>query len=104
ASAHWRTSTAATLATPGSASAPPSIASTPRRPVKTVKARVWVLAIAAGVPLTACKATRRSDAPSLDVRGWSLAEIEAELQRNDEVLAREGIMVASASVPPTRDG
>lgn len=69
-----------------------------------MKARVWVLAIAAGVPLTACKATRRSDAPSLDVRGWSLAEIEAELQRNDEVLAREGIMVASASVPPTRDG
>lgn len=65
-----------------------------------MKARVWVLGIVAGLPLTACRAKGRSEAPGRDVRGWTLAEIEAELQRNDQALASAGIMVAAASVPP----
>jgi hypothetical protein len=56
--------------------------------------------------LCACKAKEGSHAPGHDVRSWSLAEIEAELARNDQALAGEGIVVAMASpatesVPPT---
>jgi hypothetical protein len=65
-------------------------------------ARIWVLGLAA-LPLVACKPKASSDAPYRDVHGWTIAEIEAELAHNDEVLAGEGIMVAMAAptVAPT---
>jgi hypothetical protein len=56
----------------------------------------WLLGLAA-LPLVACKAKTSSDAPSRDVRSWTVAEIEAELDRNDRVLANEGIMIAMAT-------
>jgi hypothetical protein len=60
-----------------------------------------VLGLAA-LPLVACKPKASSDSPARDVHGWTLAEIEAELTRNDEVLAGEGIMIAMAApVGPT---
>src|SRR5687768_14547800 len=65
-------------------------------------ARIWALGLAA-LPLVACKPKAGSDAPYRDVHGWTIAEIEAELAHNDEVLAGEGIMVAMAAptVAPT---
>lgn len=51
----------------------------------------------AALPLVACKAEHGSSAPGLDVHDWTLAEIEAELDRNDHVLTDEGIMIALAS-------
>lgn len=61
-------------------------------------ARIWALGLAA-LPLVACKLKAESHAPQRDVHGWTLAEIEAELARNDTVLAGEGIMVAAAPTP-----
>jgi hypothetical protein len=61
-------------------------------------ARIWALGLAA-LPLVACKPKAESQAPHRDVHGWTLAEIEAELARNDAVLAGEGIMVAVAPTP-----
>jgi hypothetical protein len=69
-------------------------------------ARIWVLGLAA-LPLVACKPKASSDAPYRDVHGWTIAEIEAELAHNDEVLAGEGIMVAMATptvAPPDGPG
>jgi hypothetical protein len=62
----------------------------------------WVLPLAV-LPLVACKPKPGSNGPERDVRSWTLAEIEAELAHNDQVLAGEGIMVAAAApaVPPT---
>ncbi len=56
---------------------------------------------AAGLMLaTACKPAGGADNPERDLRDWSLADIEAELARNDEVLSDAGIMVAAVSIPP----
>lgn len=55
-----------------------------------------------GVALSACK-PKASDAPQADLDSWSLAEIEAELERNDRALAEAGIMVAAAT-PATEPG
>jgi hypothetical protein len=60
----------------------------------------WVLPLAV-LPLVACKPKPDSNAPERDVRSWTLAEIEAELAHNDQVLAGEGIMVAAAAPPVT---
>lgn len=60
--------------------------------------RSWALGLAV-LPLVACKPKTRADEPGHDVRSWTLAEIEAELSRNDQALAGEGIMVAMASPP-----
>jgi len=68
--------------------------------------RIWVLGLAA-LPLVACKLKEGSQAPHRDVHGWTLAEIEAELVRNDAALAGEGIMVAMATptvTPPNVTG
>jgi hypothetical protein len=67
-------------------------------------ARLWALGLAA-LPLVACKPNKEgSRAPHRDVHGWTLAEIEAELARNDAVLAGEGIMVAVAPTIAPPDG
>lgn len=63
-----------------------------------VDARVWALGLAA-LPLVACKLKSSTDEPGRDVRSWTLAEIEAELARNDQALAGEGIVVAMATPP-----
>lgn len=62
--------------------------------------RAWVLPLAV-LPLVACKPKAESKGPERDVRSWTLAEIEAELAYNDQVLAGEGIMVAAATPPVT---
>ncbi|MEX1365749.1 MAG: hypothetical protein AB1Z98_21660 [Nannocystaceae bacterium] len=49
-----------------------------------------------GVALSACK-PQGTDAPRPDLDRWSLAEIEAQLERNDRALAEAGIMVAAAT-------
>jgi hypothetical protein len=59
-------------------------------------ARSWVLPLAM-LPLVACKPKQASDAPYREVQRWTIAEIEAELAHNDQVLAGEGIMVAMAA-------
>jgi hypothetical protein len=58
--------------------------------------KAWLLGLAA-LPLVACKAKEGTAAPGRDVRSWTVAEIEAELDRNDRVLADEGVMIAMAS-------
>jgi hypothetical protein len=64
--------------------------------VKAVTTKVWLLGLAA-LPLVACKAKPGTVAPARDVRSWTVGEIEAELDRNDRVLADEGVMIAMAS-------
>lgn len=59
-------------------------------------ASYWVLGLAV-LPLVACKPKAGSDSPDRDVRGWTIAEIEAELARTDQELAGEGIMIAMAT-------
>ena len=59
-------------------------------------ASYWVLGLAV-LPLVACKLEGGSDSPDRDVRGWTIAEIEAELARTDQELAGEGIMIAMAT-------
>ncbi|MCX4246765.1 hypothetical protein [Paraliomyxa miuraensis] len=64
-----------------------------------MKVSVLGAGLIAGLAVTGCKSSGKSKDPSRDVRDWTLAEIEAELQRNDEALASEGIMIAAATVP-----
>ena len=52
---------------------------------------------AALLAATGCHAKGGSAAPEVDIRGMSLAEIEAELDRNESTLSNAGIMVASVS-------
>jgi hypothetical protein len=66
--------------------------------------RPWVLLPLAAMALVACKPKSKPDAPGRDVRSWTLAEIEAELARNDQALAGEGIVVAMASPTGRDDG
>lgn len=58
-------------------------------------------ALALGFVAAGCAAKNKpSQAPMVDLRDWSLDDIEAELQRNDDVLADAGIVVARADPPP----
>jgi len=56
--------------------------------------------LALGLTVVACKSAG-TRAPGIDMSELSLAEIEAELERNGEVLADAGIVVAALSEPPS---
>ncbi len=51
----------------------------------------------AALSFVACKRKAKSDGPERNIRDWTLAEIEAELEHNDQALADAGIMIAMAS-------
>jgi len=72
----------------------------PMHSVTTTRRSLPWLGLLSALWASACKPTAGSDAPHYDVRDWSLDEIEAQLERNDDVLADAGIMVASASPAP----
>ncbi len=55
-----------------------------------------VLGLAVGMGLTACRMKSSEPSSNPDMNAWTLAEIEAELDNNDAVLANAGIMVAMA--------
>ncbi|MCH9683751.1 MAG: hypothetical protein K0V04_20120, partial [Deltaproteobacteria bacterium] len=60
------------------------------------------LAAGLGFSTTACRSSSKTaeSTNTPDLREWTLAEIEAELARNDAELSNAGILVAQAQPPP----